>query len=400
LIFIKGPTNVFSFVEINFNTKEGLMVYALINQEYCCGVDLHAREMFLCIMDKSGKALLHKNMACAVENLSQALKPFLGKIAVGVESTYNWYWLGDACHKMGIPFYLGHALYMKNSFDGKQKNDKVDSFKIANLMRTHYFPVAYAYPEAMRTTRDLLRRRAYYVRIRASAYAHIRNTFTQYGINDVGALDVRRKSTRNSLPERLVAFPCAAVSLAQDLQSVETCDDIIDKLEQKSLEYAKHHDQPTYRLLQTIPGVGMVLALVLMYEIHTIERFSTPQRFSSYCRLVRAQRHSAGKNVGGSVAKGKIGNPYLKWAFSEIIATAQQFSPPIKQYYEKLKAKFGPARSKSVIAHRFGVAVYYMLKHGKGFDERLFVSQNYGGKGEPSAQLVRHVRTERQTNGV
>lgn len=374
------------------------MVYALINQEYCCGVDLHAREMFLCIMDKTGKILLHKNMACGVEELRLALKPYLGKIAVGVESTFNWYWLGDACHKMEVPFYLGHALYMKAIHGGKQKDDRIDSRVIANLMRTQYFPVAYAYPETMRTTRDLLRRRTYFVRIRAAAYAHIRNTFTQYGINDVGALDVRRKSTRMSLPERLSAFPCAAASLMQDLKSVETCDAIIDSLEQMALKYARHHDQPMYQLLNTIPGVGTVLALVLMYEIHTVTRFSTPQRFSSYCRLVRAQRRSAGKSVGGGGAQAKIGNPYLKWAFSEIIVTAQQSSAPIKQYYERLKAKFGPARSRSIIAHRFGVAVYYMLKHGKGFDERIFLSQNYGGEGEPGTQLVRHVRTERQTN--
>jgi transposase len=375
------------------------MVYALINQEYCCGVDLHAREMFLCIMDRMGKVLFHKNMACTVESLQRALKPFQGKIAVGVESTFNWYWLGDACHKMGVPFYLGHALYMKAVHGGKQKDDKIDSHAIANLMRIQSFPEAYAYPEAMRTTRDLLRRRAYYVRIRASAYAHIRNTFTQFGFLDVVRKDLLRKSTRMSLPEQLSAYPCASISIAQDLQSVETCDDIIDKLEQEAVRYAKHHDQPMYQLLQTIPGVGMVLALVIMYEIHTIGRFSSPQHFSSYCRLVRAQRRSAGKNVGGDGAKGKIGNPYLKWAFSEIIVSAQRYSEPIRQYYEKLKAKFGPARSKSVIAHRFGVAVYYMLKHGKGFDERIFISQNYGGKGEPCAQLARHVRTERQANG-
>ncbi|MBN1471992.1 MAG: hypothetical protein JW925_09435, partial [Syntrophaceae bacterium] len=60
-----------------------------------------------------------------------------------------------------IPFILGHALYMKAIHGGKTKNDKIDLFKIASLIRDGNFPEAYAYPAEMRATRDLLRRRMY-----------------------------------------------------------------------------------------------------------------------------------------------------------------------------------------------------------------------------------------------
>ncbi|MBI4532101.1 MAG: transposase, partial [Candidatus Latescibacteria bacterium] len=95
------------------------------------------------------------------------------------------------------------------------------------------------------------------------------------------------------------------------------------------------------------------------------------QHFSSYCRLVKVEKTSAGKTVGKE--NSKIGNPHLKWAFSEIILVAQRFSEPIRKYNEKLKCKHGPAKSKSHIAHKFGVAVYYMLKIGQAFDEKRFV---------------------------
>ena len=78
---------------------------------------------------------------------------------------------------------------------------------------------------------------------------------------------------------------------------------------------AKQHDANTLYLLQTVPGIGKILSLVLLYEIHQIERFPRVQDFVSYCRLVKCAKESAGKRYGTS--GNKIGNAYLKWAFSE-----------------------------------------------------------------------------------
>lgn len=368
------------------------MAYAQILQEFYCGIDLHGLTMFVCIMDKLGKIHFHEDMPNDFPRLLLALKSYLGRVAVGVESTYNWYWLGDACHQHKIPFYLGHALYMKAIHGGKKKDDKIDSRTIANLMRSQYFPMAYAYPEKMRATRDLLRRRTYYVRIRAAAYTHVRNTFAQQGILDVERKDVLRKSSRDHLPERLNSDPCLSAIITQDFAVMREFDDIIDNIEKLAMAQAKDHDRAAYELLQTIPGVGPILAMVLLYEIHDIRRFATPQKFSSYCRLVKVAHTSAGKRVGGG--NNKIGNPYLKWAFSEAFHHAAKYSAPIRKYYDKLKGKCGAGRAASIIAHRFGVAVYYMLKNGNGFDEKIFLSQNYRGDGEPGAQLEKQVRTE------
>ena len=62
------------------------------------------------------------------------------------------------------------------------KNDRIDSEKIAQLLRSGMLPEAYAYPEAMRSTRDLLRRRMYLVRRHAELQAHIQNTRDQYNL--------------------------------------------------------------------------------------------------------------------------------------------------------------------------------------------------------------------------
>ena len=130
-------------------------------------------------MDRAGKIKFHRNLKNDISLLTQALKPYRRSVSIGVESTYNRYWLADGCQKAGIPFYLGHALYMKAIHGGRKKNDRIDSRTLADLMRSNFFPLAYAYPQQMRATRDLLRRRHRFVALRGEGYTHIQNTFSQ-----------------------------------------------------------------------------------------------------------------------------------------------------------------------------------------------------------------------------
>src|SRR3984893_15434045 len=128
---------------------------------YYCGIDLHARSMYVCVLDSQGEILLHRNMSCSPELFLKAIAPYREDVAVAVERIFTWYWLADLCAQEKIPFVLGHALYMKAIHGGKAKNDKIDAGKIARLLRGGTFPLSYVYPKGMRETRDLLRRRLY-----------------------------------------------------------------------------------------------------------------------------------------------------------------------------------------------------------------------------------------------
>ena len=129
--------------------------------KHYCGIDLHARKMFLCILDAEGNVLLHRNIARSPVAFLKTVAPFCDGLVVGVECIFAWYWLADLCRKERIEFILGHALYMKAVHGGKAQNDKIDSHKIAVLLRGGSFPAAYVYPPEMRATRDLLRRRTH-----------------------------------------------------------------------------------------------------------------------------------------------------------------------------------------------------------------------------------------------
>ena len=238
-------------------------------------------------------------------------------------------------------------------------------------MRSNLLPYAYTYPVEWRSTRDLLRRRHRFVHLRAEAYSHIQNTFKQHGIIDSLSGVVKNKKIRRSLIDRFNNLDLQ-MSIESDLDVIDSLDPIIKKIELKIIRGAKHHDRKTHDMLLAVPGIGDMLSLIILYEIYNINRFLTVQKFSSYCGLVKCERTSAGKNTGG--AKGKIRNPYLKWAFDEIILKAQVASPNIKKYYEKLKARHGKGKAKNRITHKFGVAVFFMLQNGESFDEKRFLS--------------------------
>ena len=136
--------------------------------QFYIGIDLHARTMYICVINNIGETVFHKNMECSRDNLELVTNTFGKDIVVGVECIFTWYWGADFCAENGIDFALGHAYYMKSIHGGKTKSDKIDSEKIANMLRGGMFPIAYAYPKAKRAVRDLLRRRLFFVRQRAN----------------------------------------------------------------------------------------------------------------------------------------------------------------------------------------------------------------------------------------
>jgi len=113
--------------------------------KYYCGVDLHVRTMYLCIVNQAGKVLLHRNMPCDPQKFLRAITPYRKGLAVAAECMFTWYCLADLCLDENIKFVLGHALYMKAIHGGKKKDDKIDSEKIARLMRGGTFPLSYVY---------------------------------------------------------------------------------------------------------------------------------------------------------------------------------------------------------------------------------------------------------------
>jgi len=126
------------------------MRFYLRQQRFYCGVDLHARTMHVCVVDAEGQTREHVNLPCDPGRFLKLIGPDREQLVVSCECLFAWCWLADLCQAEGIPFVLGHALYMKAIHGGKTKNDKLDSEKIARLLRGGMLPQAYVYLKEMR----------------------------------------------------------------------------------------------------------------------------------------------------------------------------------------------------------------------------------------------------------
>lgn len=341
-----------------------------VTTKYVCGIDLHAREMSVCVKNIDGNVLMKRNVPCNIKVFMNFIEPFKKSLTVGVESTYNWYWLLDELKKLKITCALGHALYIKRMKGGKHKNDPVDASDIADMLRTNHFPLAYDYPSEMRSCRDLFRRRHFYVHKRAACYTHFQNTFTQHGCLDPVYALVKIQGKRRDLLKRAKDDDMRKI-VETDLDYIDSLDTIIKDLENQAIKQARYHNRKHFVLLQTIIGCGPVTALTILYETHTITRFTTPQRYSSYCRVIGADNESSGKYLGHS-SSDKIGNPYLKWAFSEIAIHMLKDSPEAKEWYNTVSSSCGASGARARLRHKIAVAVYHMLKKNVAFDEFKF----------------------------
>ena len=98
---------------------------------YYCGIDLHTRKMYVCILDQAAHVLVHRNIQTRGDHFLNLIASYREGLVVGVECMFSWYWLADLCEQEDIEFVLGHALYMRAIHGAKAKNEKIDSKKIA-----------------------------------------------------------------------------------------------------------------------------------------------------------------------------------------------------------------------------------------------------------------------------
>jgi len=206
---------------------------------YYCGIDLHVKTMYVCILDAAGQVLVHRNVPSTPAALLEVIAPYREGLVVAAECMFTWYWLADVCAAEGVAFVLGHALAMKAIHGGKAKHDKIDSHKI-------------------------------------------------------------------------------------------------------------------------------------LYEIHDITRFDRVQEFASYARLIKCRKESAGKMLGTSGAK--MGNVHLKWAFSEAAVLFLRHTAEGKKVLARVEKKHGKGKALSILAHKIGRAVYYMLARQTVFSLEKFLA--------------------------
>lgn len=198
------------------------------------------------------------------------------------------------------------------------------------------------------------------VSMRSGLYAHGKTLFYQDGCIDISPTALKSKRKQDTLTDLLEA-EMSQLSYESDISVVKELNNVIDRVECEILKKAQNELSKEYYLLTSFPGIGKIISLTILYEINTITRFKRRQDFASYCRLVRPDRESNGKRTGNG--NNKIGNPFLKCVFMEILNNATRLSPEIKEYYDNLKKAYKPLKARAIMANKACTIVYYMLKN-------------------------------------
>jgi transposase len=337
--------------------------------QFYAGVDLHARSLYLVVLDTDGQTCFGRNLPAQPEPFLRAVAPCRDGLRVACACVHPWYWLADTCRDHHIAFVLGHAWAMKAVHGSKTTCDRQDAEAIARLLKGGNFPPAYAYPKERRGLRDLLRARLRLVRQRAELYGHVPTARRQANRPPVSN-DVKYQSKRAAITAD-IADPYVRRRVATDLALLEPLDTAIRQLEAEIEDAAKEHYPTELAVLQSTPGVGPVLSLTILLAIDTIERFERRQQFCSYARRCGAVQESAGKRAG--VGNRKAGNAWLKWAFSEAAVLSAQKDERIGNLLQRLASQLGKPKALSALAHKLGRAFYPMLHTKEVFDVNRFV---------------------------
>jgi transposase len=205
----------------------------------------------------------------------------------------------------------------------------------------------------------------------ASWTARIQNTNSQYNLEETFGCIAKPYQRRGKDIAGAFAHPAVQKSMEVNLKVIETYDVLLDDLERTILKLARYHDPVSCALLQSVYGIGKIGALTILDEIENIKRFPRVQDFVSYARLVKCEKTSAGKSYG--TGGNKIGNAHLKWAFSEAAVLFLRGNEPAKKWFERQTKKHGKGKALSILAHKLGRAVYFMLKNKEPFDMQKFL---------------------------
>ena len=200
--------------------------------------------------------------------------------------------------------------------------------------------------------------------------AHIQNTNSQFNLP---VFPKKLTYAGNRTADLLDRFeePSTKLSISADLNLIAGYDEQIKQLELHLQRHAKVDDPVTFGLLRTIPGIGPILGLILLYEIDAIARFPEVGNFLSYSRLVRCEHESAGKKKGSGGKK--IGNAHLKWAFSEAACLMIRSVPAVKSWMQRQETKRGKRKALAVLEAKIGRAVYHLWRKQQAFDLGRFL---------------------------
>jgi transposase len=336
--------------------------------EAYAGIDLHASNHYVGVIDEHDRRLLGKRLPNRLESVLGALEPFRDRlVGVVVESTYNWYWLVDGLCDQGYKVHLANPSAIKQYEGLKHTDDRWDSFWLAHMLRLGILPEGYIYPQKERPVRDLLRRRLLFMRQRTAHILSLQSMISRHLARPMSGALIKQLAQQDV--DEMFDSPHLRLIASSNVSAIGFLTERI-----KVIEGAVRSEvelQEPFKHLVTIPGIGLILGMTIMLEVGDMGRFPRVGQFCSYCRCVRSQRLSDQRKKGEGNRKN--GNKYLAWAYVEAAHFAITKSQKAQRFYQRKKAKTNGAVATKALSNKLARASYYVMRDQIPYDgKKLF----------------------------
>lgn len=325
-------------------------------RELYAGADLHGNNVFLSICDGEGTEVFRRRVRTTLDAVNEAMDPYWPQVqAMGIESTFNWYWLVDGLREQNRDVRLGNPAKMKQYKGLKHADDASDARWLAELLRLDIFPESYIYPKEVRSIRDALRRRQLFVRRRTQVMLSLQSLLERYGFKAPGSRALQQWTQADV--EATGLDPFVQLQLRTLLEAAQCSDRLAGQIESAVLEFVE--PTPSYERVQTVPGIGKALGMTIVLESGHFARFPNAGCYASYCRAVKSERSSNSRKKGENNKRN--GNPFLAWAFIEAASFAPRFYPEIQSWYDRKKKKRNAIVAKKAVAAKLSKAVWHVM---------------------------------------
>jgi transposase len=326
-------------------------------------IDLHGNNNVTLVLDEQDQVVYQKRLTNHLPLILEALAPFQAQLqGIVVESTFNWYWLVDGLMEADYRVHLANPTAIQQYSGLKYTDDHSDARWLAHLLRLGVLPKGYIYPKEQRPLRDLLRKRGHLVEQQTSNVLSVQNIISR---NTACRLSVNQiKQLTPDEVQVLLPHEDQVLSVSSTLRVITCLMEEIHLVEKRV--HSRIKSTPLYELVQSVNGIGPILAQTILLETGDINRFADVGDYVSYCRLVNSTKLSNGKRKGkGNV---KNGNKYLSWAYSEASHFAIRFSPEIQRFYQRKASKTNVPVAYRTVAHKLARACYHIMRNKVPFD--------------------------------
>ena len=342
------------------------------------GLDAHSKRCVYVIQDENGQVIGEGSVPTTIEGLQllRARYELPAGTCVALESGTMAFFVARGLARLGLdPRVVDAHEVRAKALRPNQKSDRRDALELCEgLRRGSYRAIVHVPPEPIERLRATLGRRRHFVRIKTMQVNAVKRLLRAAGLQTL-----RRHLQADSGWEKLLAAVRVDASLyafCVTHRAVWRCAHEQILTLEDSLRAQQQPFQHDVDRLQTVPGVGPIVALTVLAVFSDMRRFPTAKHAASYAGLVASTFDSGERVQHGHITR--RGSSELRSMLCEAAHHAWRPSNPLNPYFARLCVRRGYKMAVVAVAHRLCRILYAMLRHGTDFDlTQLGVEQGH-----------------------